>query len=106
MNVKLHVHDLHSNGFFLKTSLLTIETMSPRDPDHYHDLQILIVIVMVTPVVTVDELRMFMIRHSWVYWIGFVVFFVSYLTLVCCRSVARSFPFNIVILGIFITSTA
>ncbi|EPB72590.1 hypothetical protein ANCCEY_08306 [Ancylostoma ceylanicum] len=45
-------------------------------------VMILVVIVMVTPVVTVDELRLFMISHHWIYWIGFVVFFVSYLTLV------------------------
>ncbi|KIH58549.1 hypothetical protein ANCDUO_11245 [Ancylostoma duodenale] len=37
-------------------------------------VMILVVIVMVTPVITVDDIRLFMIKNSWVYWIGLYMF--------------------------------
>ncbi|KAK6738000.1 hypothetical protein RB195_020221 [Necator americanus] len=62
---------------------------------------ILVVVVMVTPAIIHDEIRLYIIQNSWVYWIALLVFFGSCLSLVCCHSVARNFPCNIVILGVF-----
>ncbi|CAJ0605877.1 unnamed protein product [Cylicocyclus nassatus] len=65
---------------------------------------ILVVIVMVTPAVVQDDIRMFMIENRWVYMIALVLFFCSYIILVCCQGVARSFPLNLCLLALFTVS--
>jgi FtsH-binding integral membrane protein len=41
---------------------------------------------------------------QWVYWTSYVVFLVTYIVLVCCKSVGRRFPLNMVLLGILTLS--
>ncbi|KAK6737998.1 hypothetical protein RB195_020220 [Necator americanus] len=64
-------------------------------------IMILVVTVMVTPVVVVEKIRLQITQNSWIYWIALVVFFATYITLVCCRCVARCFPCNILMLVVF-----
>nr|CDJ91844.1 Uncharacterised protein family UPF0005 domain containing protein [Haemonchus contortus] len=64
-------------------------------------IMLLVVILMVTPVVVNTELRMMIIRNRWIYSLAFVVFFATFCTLACCRSVARNFPMNLILLAIF-----
>ncbi|KAK5966298.1 hypothetical protein GCK32_010038 [Trichostrongylus colubriformis] len=61
----------------------------------------LVNVLMVTPVVVNTELRLMVKEHSWMYLIAFIIFLTSYCTLICCRSVARSFPTNLIILAFF-----
>jgi len=42
---------------------------------------------------------------QWVYWTSYVVFLVTYIVLVCCKSVGRRFPLNIVLLGILVNKS-
>ncbi|CAF1145783.1 unnamed protein product [Didymodactylos carnosus] len=40
----------------------------------------------------------------WAYWASYIVFFVTYITLACCRSVGRRFPLNLVLLSLLTLS--
>uniref|UniRef100_A0A3P8YEL7 Transmembrane BAX inhibitor motif containing 1b n=1 Tax=Esox lucius TaxID=8010 RepID=A0A3P8YEL7_ESOLU len=62
----------------------------------------LIVTVSVVAVFTfVDEVRVFVIRNPALYWTSFVVYFVTYCILVCCKGPRRRFPWNFVLLALF-----
>ena len=39
---------------------------------------------------------------QWLYWTSYVVFLVTYIALVCCRSAGRRFPTNMILLGILV----
>ncbi|KAM9709781.1 protein lifeguard 3-like [Menidia menidia] len=49
----------------------------------------------------VDPVRLFVIRYPGIYWASFVVYFLVYCILVCCKGPRRRFPWNLVLLGIF-----
>ncbi|CAI5656532.1 protein lifeguard 3 isoform X1 [Oreochromis niloticus] len=49
----------------------------------------------------VDPVRMFVISYPGIYWASFVVYFVVYCILVCCKEPRRRFPWNLVLLGVF-----
>lgn len=38
------------------------------------------------------------------YIVGYIIFFITYITIVCCKSVRRKHPLNLIILGIFTLS--
>ncbi|EPB73261.1 hypothetical protein ANCCEY_07656 [Ancylostoma ceylanicum] len=47
------------------------------------------------------DTRLFVARNMGMYWAAYGVFFAVYLTLMCCESVRRSFPANIIMTAIF-----
>ncbi|KAF1382375.1 hypothetical protein PFLUV_G00143150 [Perca fluviatilis] len=49
----------------------------------------------------VEPVRLFVIRYPGIYWASFVVYFVVYCILVCCKEPRRRFPWNLVLLGVF-----
>ncbi|XP_034429658.1 protein lifeguard 3-like [Hippoglossus hippoglossus] len=49
----------------------------------------------------VDPVRLFVIRYPGIYWASFVVYFLVYCILICCKEPRRRFPCNLVLLGIF-----
>ncbi|XP_018537533.1 protein lifeguard 3 isoform X3 [Lates calcarifer] len=49
----------------------------------------------------VDPVRLFVIRYPGIYWASFVVYFLVYCILICCKEPRRRFPWNLVLLGIF-----
>uniref|UniRef100_A0A665URA6 Transmembrane BAX inhibitor motif containing 1b n=1 Tax=Echeneis naucrates TaxID=173247 RepID=A0A665URA6_ECHNA len=49
----------------------------------------------------VDSVRLFVIRYPGIYWASFVVYFLVYCILICCKEPRRRFPWNLVLLGIF-----
>ncbi|KAL6100606.1 tmbim1 [Pungitius sinensis] len=49
----------------------------------------------------VDPVRQFVIRYPGIYWGSFVVYFIVYCILVCCKGPRRRFPWNLLLLGIF-----
>ncbi|XP_073329533.1 protein lifeguard 3-like [Pagrus major] len=49
----------------------------------------------------VDPVRQFVIRYPGIYWASFVVYFVVYCILVCCKEPRRRFPWNFLLLGVF-----
>ncbi|XP_044074099.1 protein lifeguard 3 isoform X1 [Siniperca chuatsi] len=49
----------------------------------------------------VDPVRLFVIRYPGIYWASFVVYFLVYCILICCKKPRRRFPWNLVLLGIF-----
>ncbi|KAK6060053.1 hypothetical protein COOONC_02291, partial [Cooperia oncophora] len=66
----------------------------------------LICILMVTPVIVVTELRELMIENRWIYLPALVVFFISYCALLCCQTMARNFPMNLIMLALFVSSNS
>ncbi|XGW13020.1 hypothetical protein V3C99_013568 [Haemonchus contortus] len=64
-------------------------------------IMLLVVIIMVTPAVVDTELRMMVIEYRWIALIAAVVYLVTFCGLVCCRSLARCFPLNLMLLAIF-----
>lgn len=44
---------------------------------------------------------MFIHNNQWLYWIAYVIFLVTYITLVCCGNVRRNYPTNLIALCIF-----
>uniref|UniRef100_A0A3Q0S4I3 Transmembrane BAX inhibitor motif containing 1 n=1 Tax=Amphilophus citrinellus TaxID=61819 RepID=A0A3Q0S4I3_AMPCI len=51
----------------------------------------------------VDPVRMFVIQYPGIYWASFVVYFVVYCILICCKEPRRRFPWNLVLLGVFVS---
>ncbi|KAK5861346.1 hypothetical protein PBY51_022752 [Eleginops maclovinus] len=49
----------------------------------------------------VHPVRVFVIRYPGIYWASFVVYFMVYCILVCCKEPRRRFPWNVVLLGVF-----
>ncbi|KAK5890645.1 hypothetical protein CesoFtcFv8_014146 [Champsocephalus esox] len=49
----------------------------------------------------VKPVRLFVIRYPGIYWASFVVYFMVYCILVCCKGPRRRFPWNLVLLGVF-----
>ncbi|XP_029967805.1 protein lifeguard 3-like [Salarias fasciatus] len=49
----------------------------------------------------VDPVRLFVIRYPGIYWASFVVYFVVYCVLICCKEPRRRFPWNLLLLGVF-----
>ncbi|CAL8267583.1 unnamed protein product [Lota lota] len=49
----------------------------------------------------VDPVRQFVIRYPAFYWASYVIYFVVYCVLICCKEPRRRFPCNVVLLGIF-----
>nr|XP_019945438.1 PREDICTED: protein lifeguard 3-like isoform X2 [Paralichthys olivaceus] len=54
----------------------------------------------------VDPVRLFVIRYPGIYWASFVVYFLVYCILICCKEPRRRFPCNLVLLGIFVDFTS
>ncbi|XP_058478546.1 protein lifeguard 3-like isoform X1 [Solea solea] len=49
----------------------------------------------------VDPVRLFVIKYPGIYWASFVVYFMVYCILICCKEPRRRFPWNLVLLGVF-----
>ncbi|CAB1457524.1 unnamed protein product [Pleuronectes platessa] len=49
----------------------------------------------------VDPVRLFVIKYPGVYWASFVVYFLVYCILICCKEPRRRFPCNLILLGVF-----
>ncbi|XP_042074471.1 protein lifeguard 3 isoform X3 [Haplochromis burtoni] len=54
----------------------------------------------------VDPVRIFVISYPGIYWASFVVYFVVYCILICCKEPRRRFPWNLVLLGVFVDFTS
>ncbi|KAI6220881.1 hypothetical protein M3Y99_01584300 [Aphelenchoides fujianensis] len=48
-----------------------------------------------------QDTMLFAQQNRWLFWVSYGTFFVTYLALVCCESVRRSFPGNLIMTGIF-----
>ncbi len=62
-------------------------------------IQLLVVLGLISLFVFHDGTRHFVQSHSWLYWLSYVTFFVTYMMLVCVRTVRRKFPGNVIALG-------
>ncbi|KAJ8012857.1 hypothetical protein DPEC_G00047230 [Dallia pectoralis] len=63
--------------------------------------QLLVTVSIVAVFTFVDEVRVFVIKNPALYWTSFVVYFVTYCILICCKGPRRRFPWNFVLLAIF-----
>nr|CDJ86295.1 fas apoptotic inhibitory molecule 2-like [Haemonchus contortus] len=51
-----------------------------------------------------NDTRLFVARNLGMYWAAYGIFFAVYLALMCCESVRRSFPANIILTAVFVSS--
>uniref|UniRef100_T1J0C3 Uncharacterized protein n=1 Tax=Strigamia maritima TaxID=126957 RepID=T1J0C3_STRMM len=63
--------------------------------------QLLFTTSLVALVIFEENTKRFVQRHSWLYYISYATFFVTYIMLVCCSSIRRKHPTNIIMLCIF-----
>uniref|UniRef100_H2TED0 Transmembrane BAX inhibitor motif containing 1 n=1 Tax=Takifugu rubripes TaxID=31033 RepID=H2TED0_TAKRU len=63
--------------------------------------QLAVTISVVAVFTFVDPVRLFVIRYPGIYWASFVVYFIVYCILICCKEPRRRFPWNLVLLGVF-----
>ncbi|NXX06676.1 LFG3 protein, partial [Larus smithsonianus] len=66
-------------------------------------LQLLVTVGIIAMFTFVSPVRSFVRRNVAVYYASYVVFLVTYLVLVCCQGPRRRFPWNIILLSIFVT---
>jgi len=48
-----------------------------------------------------EGLRLYAFRNQWMFWVALAITFVCLITLACCTNVRRTFPMNVIFLGIF-----
>ena len=49
------------------------------------------------------DVKLFVQRHQYVYWMSYGVFLVTYITLMCCGNVRRKHPWNMILLTLFVS---
>ncbi|XP_066969696.1 protein lifeguard 3-like isoform X2 [Macrobrachium rosenbergii] len=64
-------------------------------------VQLLVTLGIVSLFTFHSGVRIFVLRNSWMYFLSYAVFLVTYLSLVCCSGVRRRWPGNFIMLGIF-----
>ncbi|XP_045110149.1 protein lifeguard 3-like isoform X1 [Portunus trituberculatus] len=64
-------------------------------------VQLLITFLIVSLFTFHTGTKMFVRRNVWVYYMSYVVFLVTYISMVCCSGVRRKWPGNFIMLGIF-----
>ena len=66
-------------------------------------MQLLVTMAMIAIAIFVPGVKAFIRSNIWLYYVSYVVFLVTYLTLVCCDSVRRNHPVNMIVLAIFVS---
>uniref|UniRef100_A0A672I7Y3 Protein lifeguard 3-like n=1 Tax=Salarias fasciatus TaxID=181472 RepID=A0A672I7Y3_SALFA len=66
--------------------------------------QLLVTTAIVAVFTFVQPVRSFVQRNQAVYWASYGVYFVTHLVLVCCKGPRRKFPWNVILLFIFVIS--
>ncbi|XP_041857472.1 protein lifeguard 3-like [Melanotaenia boesemani] len=64
-------------------------------------VQLLVTFSVVAVFTFVDPVKLFVIKYPGIYWASFVVYFLVYCILICCKEPRRRFPWNLVLLGVF-----
>lgn len=64
-------------------------------------LQLLTTAVIVFVISYVNNKTNFAVKNVWTYWVAYIVFFVTYLTIACIPNVRRKHPHNIICLMLF-----
>lgn len=67
-------------------------------------VQLLLTLIIVSLFTFHAGVRSFVQHNTWVYFLSYAVFLVTYLSLVCCSGVRRRWPGNFIMLGIFTLS--
>ncbi|NXG27886.1 LFG3 protein, partial [Dromaius novaehollandiae] len=66
-------------------------------------LQLLVTVGIIAVFTFVSPVRSFVQRNVAVYYASYAVFLVTYLVLACCQGPRRRFPWNIILLAVFVT---
>ncbi|NWI42862.1 LFG3 protein, partial [Picathartes gymnocephalus] len=66
-------------------------------------LQLLVTVGIISVFTFVDPVRSFVQRNVAIYYASYAVFLVTYLVLACCQGPRRRFPWNIILLSIFVS---
>ncbi|ESO03365.1 hypothetical protein HELRODRAFT_192009, partial [Helobdella robusta] len=63
--------------------------------------QLLFTLLFVILFSSLDPIKKFLRTYSWVYYIAYAIFFVTYIVLVCVKTARRKVPWNFVCLSVF-----
>uniref|UniRef100_A0A3P9Q809 Protein lifeguard 2 n=1 Tax=Poecilia reticulata TaxID=8081 RepID=A0A3P9Q809_POERE len=66
-------------------------------------IQLLVTVAIVALFTFCDPVKDYIQTNPGWYWASYVVFFVTYLTLSCCSAPRRQFPWNLILLAIFVS---
>ncbi|NXE46536.1 LFG3 protein, partial [Casuarius casuarius] len=66
-------------------------------------LQLLVTVGIIAVFTFVSPVRSFVQRNVAIYYASYAVFLVTYLVLACCQGPRRRFPWNIILLAVFVT---
>ncbi|NXX55961.1 LFG3 protein, partial [Scopus umbretta] len=66
-------------------------------------LQLLVTVGIIAVFTFVSPVRSFVQRNVAIYYASYAVFLVTYLVLACCQGARRRFPWNIILLSIFVS---
>uniref|UniRef100_A0A3P8RWS8 Protein lifeguard 2 n=1 Tax=Amphiprion percula TaxID=161767 RepID=A0A3P8RWS8_AMPPE len=66
-------------------------------------IQLLVTLAIVALFTFCDPVKEYIQRNPGWYWASYVVFFVTYLTLSCCSAPRRQFPWNLILLAVFVS---
>ncbi|NWV34348.1 LFG3 protein, partial [Grantiella picta] len=66
-------------------------------------LQLLVTVAIISLFTFVDQVNSFVRKNVAIYYASYAVFLVTYLVLVCCQGPRRRFPWNIILLSIFVS---
>uniref|UniRef100_A0A1I7XFF1 Protein lifeguard 1 n=1 Tax=Heterorhabditis bacteriophora TaxID=37862 RepID=A0A1I7XFF1_HETBA len=103
MNANPHyAEDGHSDKYNLNFSDRTIRAAFVRKVFALVAIMLGVVSIMTAIPFLHDDTRLFVKSNIGMYWAAYGVFFVVYLSLMCCESVRRSFPANIIMTAIFV----
>lgn len=63
--------------------------------------QILVTILVMVMFMYIEPVKQYSMHNPWIWYTAFAVTFVTLIVLACCENVRRSFPMNMIFLGIF-----
>uniref|UniRef100_A0A671MBW3 Protein lifeguard 3-like n=1 Tax=Sinocyclocheilus anshuiensis TaxID=1608454 RepID=A0A671MBW3_9TELE len=66
--------------------------------------QLLVTATIVAIFTFVEPVGVFVRKNPAIYWVSYAVYFVTHLVLVCCQGPRRRFPWNLILLAIFVSS--
>ncbi|CAG0892174.1 unnamed protein product [Cyprideis torosa] len=64
-------------------------------------VQLAVTVAMIAIAIFAPGVKEWLRRNIWCYYISYVIFLVTYITIVCCESVRRKHPTNLIVLAVF-----
>ncbi|OQV23603.1 putative Protein lifeguard 2 [Hypsibius exemplaris] len=91
----------HPSNFGTSFSDVNIRRRFVRNVYSILMVQLLVTLGFICLFIFSPDVKRFVRRNSWFYYLAYAVFIITYITLVCCPGVRRRYPTNLFLLAIF-----